>query len=124
MLFRSGWIEAVALETATTPETFRATMQAQLDSVIATSPGIIGLHLLQGQLKAGQGETAEKKLRGTPDKVAAWILLVEASRSEAIDVFRGGAGSNAALATCGAGDKIERGLYQIQFALTKAELEM
>lgn len=119
-----GWIEAIALETATAAEAFQAAMQAQLDGVIATSPGIIGLHLLQGQVRADQGETAEKKLRGTPDKVAAWILLVEASRSEAIDVFRGGAGSNAALATCGAGDKIERGLYQIQFALTKAELEM
>jgi hypothetical protein len=119
-----GWIEAIVLETAAPTKTFKATMRARLDGVIAASPGIIGLHLLQGQVSAGQGDTAEKKLRGTPDKVAAWILLVEASRPEAIEAFRAGVGSNASLAACGAGEKIERGLYQIQFALTKAELEM
>lgn len=119
-----GWIEAIVLETTSPAATFRATMQTHLDGVIAASPGIIGVHLLQGQAQAGQGETAEKKLRGTLDKVAAWILLVEASRPEAIEVFRSGAGTDAALATCGAVGKIERGLYQIQFALTKAELEM
>jgi hypothetical protein len=59
-----------------------------------------------------------------PDKVAAWILLVEASRPETIAAFRSHRGSNEALAGCGAGAGIGRGLYQLQFALTKAELIM
>lgn len=119
-----GWIEAIVLETTATAAAFQAAMRAQLDDVAATSPGIVGLHLLQGQVAAGQGDTAEKKLRGTPDKVAAWILLVEATRPDAIIAFRSGAGSPEALIGCGARDRIERGLYQIQFALTKSELIM
>jgi hypothetical protein len=119
-----GWIEAIVLETTATAEAFQAAMRARLDGVAATSPGIVGLHLLQGQVSAGQGDTAEKKLRGTPDKVAAWILLVEATRPEAIAAFRSDVGSAAALIGCGAQDRIERGLYQIQFALTKSELIM
>jgi hypothetical protein len=119
-----GWIEAIVLETTATATAFQAAMRARLEGIIATSPGIVGLHLLQGQVAAGQGDTAEKKLRGTPDKVAAWILLVEATRRDAIIAFRSGAGSPEALINCGARARIERGLYQIQFALTKSELIM
>jgi hypothetical protein len=117
-----GWIEANVLETAASAEAFDTALRARLGGAIAANPGIVGLHLLQGQAAAGQGDTAEKKLRGTPDKVAAWILLVEASRPEALAAFRSGAGAAAALVAAGATEKILRGIYQLQFALTKSEL--
>lgn len=117
-----GSIEAIVLDTVAAPATFRAALRAHLEGAIAATPGIVGLHLLEGQAASGQGETAERKLRGAPDRLAPWILLVEASRSETLARFRSAAGSNAALAGCGAGATITRGIYQLQFALTKAEL--
>jgi hypothetical protein len=119
-----GWIEAVQLETAKAPDVFRTALLARLGPALDTIRGIVGLHLLEGQTHAGQGDTAEKKLRCTPDKVAAWILLVEASRPEALAAFRAGAGADAALVVAGTGWNVTRGIYQQQFALTKTELEV
>lgn len=62
------------------------------------------------------------KLRGGVDKVAPWILLVEASRPEALAAFRDGPGSNSAFARLFGSEPASRGIYQLQFALTKAEL--
>jgi hypothetical protein len=117
-----GWIEAIVLETAATPQTFQDAMRARLDDAINAIPGVVGLHLLKGQVEVAQGDTVEKQLRGVPDKMAAWILLVEAVGSEALGAFRSQTGSNQALVDCGAGETIQRGMYQLQFALTKAEL--
>jgi hypothetical protein len=117
-----GWIEAIVLDTAVAAEVFQASMYAHLAEASTSIPGIVGLHLLRGHVAAGQGDTAEKKLRGLPDKTAAWILLVEASRLEAIEAFRSQTGNNNAMVDCGAAETIVRGIYQMQFALTKAEL--
>jgi hypothetical protein len=117
-----GWIEAIVLETAVAADVFQASMRACLSDAVTRIPGIVGLHLLKGHVAAGQGDTAEKKLRGVPDKTAAWILLVEASRLEAIETFRSRTGSRQAIVGCGAADTIVRGTYQMQFALTKTEL--
>ena len=73
-----SFIEAIVLETSAPAETFRAAIRTQVADAITAIPGIVGLHLLEGHAAAGQGDTAEKKLRGVPDKTAAWILLVEA----------------------------------------------
>jgi hypothetical protein len=117
-----GWVEAIVLETSQGADSFQAAMRARVGEAIASVPGIAGLHLLRGQLAAAQNDTVEKKLRGVPDKMAAWILLVEAVGPEALKAFRAGAGSDRALTDCGAGPAIQRGTYQVQFALTKAEL--
>lgn len=117
-----GWIEAIVLETASAAVKFQTAMRAALQPAITAFPGVVGLHLLEGQRTAGQADTAEKKLRGAPDAVAAWILLVEASRPDSLASFRAGPGSDDALIACGAGAAIKRGIYQLQFALTKAEI--
>jgi hypothetical protein len=117
-----GWIEAVALETVAAAESFQAALRDHLDEAIDAIPGIVGLHLLQGQAASGQGDTEEKKLRGAPDKVASWILLVEACRPDALMQFRSEIGSNDTFVRCDAKDSVARGIYQMQFALTKAEI--
>jgi hypothetical protein len=117
-----GWIEAVVLDTTAAAETFQAALRDRLADAIAAIPGLVGLHLLRGHVAAGQGDTAEKNLRGAPDKTAAWVLMAEASRPEAIEAFRSRMGDNKAMVACGAAETIVRGIYQMQFALTKAEL--
>ena len=117
-----GWIEAIVLETAVPAEAFQTAMRARLGGAITAIPGIVGLHLLKGHAAAGQGDTVEKKLRGVPDRTAAWIVLVEAIGLDPLRVFRSQNGSDQEMVNCGAGETIQRGIYQIQFALTKAEL--
>jgi hypothetical protein len=117
-----GVIEAITFETTWSPQAVSDGLRAALEAALADIPGLVGVHLLQGQAAAGQAATAEKALRGGPDKVAAWILLVEASTAEALQQFRAGAGADAELARHGGAGAIARGIYALQFALTKAEL--
>lgn len=121
-LGEGGFIEAINFETSLSREVVASNLKAPLGAALAAIPGIVGIHLLQGQAQAGQGRTAEKELRGTPDKVAAWILLVEGSTAEVLTRFRSEAGSNSELKRYGAAIGINRGLYALQFALTKAEV--
>ena len=117
-----GWIEAITLDTAVAAEAFQASVRARLAEIITTIPGIVGLHLLRGHAAPGHLDTVEKKLRGVPDKTASWILLVEAAVWRPLRAFRSGRGATSALVDCGAAETIVRGIYQMQFALTKAEL--
>lgn len=121
-LGEGGFVEAIQLRTSLASKPFATGLHDRLSAAIATLPGIVGVHLLKGQPQAGSEDTAEKQLRGAPDKVADWILLVEASRPEAIEAYRAAAGSNDSLGHYGAAPDPIRGLYQLQFALTKAEL--
>jgi hypothetical protein len=120
-LGEGGWIETIVLETSTGSDDFRSGLRAVRDAADAV-PGIVGIHLLEGEAGAAQIDTAEKRLRGAPDKMAAWILLVEGSRLEALLQFRAHGGSDDVLANSGA-SVVARGTYQLQFALTKSELE-
>jgi hypothetical protein len=117
-----GWIEAVQLDDFSGPTGLRETMRASMASALDAVPGLVGLHLLEGTRPSGQAETAEKRLRSGVDKVARWILLVEASRPDTLTSFRAGVGSNGALARICGSTPMSRGIYQLQFALTKVEL--
>lgn len=121
-LGEGGFIEAISFETSLEPSAVASKLKGPLSAALAAIPGVIGIHLLQGQAQAGLGQTAEKELRGTPDKVAAWILLAEGSKSEMLTKFRSEAGSNSELKRLADASAINRGLYSLQFALTKAEI--
>jgi hypothetical protein len=121
-LGEGGFIEAINFETSLEPSAVASNLKGPLSAALAAIPGVVGIHLLQGQAQAGRGQTAEKELRGTPDKVAAWILLVEGSKSDVLTKFRSEAGSNSELERHGAAIGINRGLYSLQFAFTKAEV--
>ena len=44
---------------------------------IIQTPGIVGAHLLTGDQKSTHADTTESEIRGTPDKVSDWVVLVE-----------------------------------------------
>ena len=121
-LGEGGWIEAIQLDCQSPPAEFSRTLLAAVAPSLEAVPGLVGLHLLQGSLASGQGDTAEKKLRGSPDKVVPWTLLVEATTPDSLAAFRAGAGANDALARLSGQGSMSRGIYQLQFALTKTEL--
>lgn len=121
-LGEGGVIEAISFEATLAPDKLASSLKGPLSEALAAIPGIVGIHLLQGQTQAGQGQTAEKALRGGPDKVAAWILLVEGNSPKALEKFRSEVGSNSLLERHGKASAINRGIYALQFALTKAEI--
>lgn len=121
-LGEGGWIEAIQLDDSFASADFGEKTRASVAPAFDLIQGLVGMHLLDGRKPSGQADTAEKKLRGGVDKVAPWILLVEASRPEALAAFRDGPGSNSAFARLCGSEPASRGIYQLQFALTKAEL--
>ncbi len=114
VLHSRGRGEGGAVETVQMAQA--GTMEAVLAAILE-APGITGVHLLRGRLADSSGGTAEKALRDRPDAVASQVLLVEAIEVAALRALRAGAGSDAALAACGARD-LHRGLYAFQFGLS------
>lgn len=82
--------------------------------------GIVAAHLLQGIRAASAGDSAEKALRSGTDQVADWVILIEAVDAR----FLLSAGHVARIDTFldGRAKKgWDRGVYQLQFALTQQD---
>jgi len=118
-----AWIDAIRLSTAADAGAFKAAIADHVLRPALEEPGIAGAHLLQGQQSASQGDTLEKKLRGHPDQIAEWVVLIEGVEQDSLTAIRKKVASNDAFVRQGAKPSIERGLYRLQFALTKTELE-
>lgn len=117
-----AFIDALRLTSAVPPESFRAAMGA-LAGRVAAAPGIVAAHLLEGRREASGAGSAEKKLRGGPDRVADWVLLIEAVDEEPLRALRAGAAADAALAAAGAALPVTRGLYRLQYGLAHDEID-
>jgi len=86
--------------------------------------GVVGVHLLEGISKRGTlRETAEMRLRGGPEETEDWVLLVDAVRADIIEQLRRTSLSTTSLVETGVEPEIKRGLYALQFSLTKPEIE-
>jgi hypothetical protein len=116
-----GTVEALRLSAAPPSQTFAERM-SRLMARLVEAPGIVVAHLLQGRSDASGGASAEKILRGQPDQIADWILLIEAVGPDALFALRSSGSADAALIAAGAAPTIARGCYQLQFDLSKAEL--
>ncbi len=91
---------------------------------LAEAPSIVALHLLEGQGGGGNGQTAEKALRGRADEAVDWILLVEAADLPPLA---------SALEQHASPDELKDvvtrfepardcGIYRLQFGLAKSQL--
>lgn len=103
---------------------FIEAMRANTLIPVLEEPTVVGAHLLEGQTPVGQGQTAEKALRGQPDGSADWILLVEGVDEAALRQLVAGAKFRDALAEAGAVFDTARdsGIYRLQYTLTEAQL--
>lgn len=115
------FIETIALDTTRADADLMMAMEGVLDQAAAQA-GIVGLHLLRGHIGQDQTMTEEKKLRGVPDQEVAWLLLVEAIDADPILNLRSEILSDKALHDAGF-TAIKRGLYRLQFCLSKHELQ-
>ncbi|MBT3361441.1 MAG: hypothetical protein HN403_17600 [Rhodospirillales bacterium] len=80
---------------------------------LASTPGLTGVHLLESDVQASETDTAEKKLRDSPDDVADWVLVVEGYNEENIKAARDGVLSVDNLSARGAADSQLVDLFQI-----------
>ncbi len=119
-LGEGSWIEAIRLELPNS-DRFAAAAERELLPALCAAPGIVAAHLLRGRTET-RTVTAETKLRGQPDQLAGWILLVEAVDAAMLRDLRATKLTDAALQALGA-QGIERGLYALQFSLSRAELD-
>ncbi|MBO0905878.1 DUF4286 family protein [Jiella sonneratiae] len=115
-------VETLRLGAQAEPEGFARRLEAALLAPLAAHPRVVGVHLLQGERDSG-GETAEMRLRGGRDEVAAWILLVETLTQDAVAALRADLLGEEHLARCGIAGAIRRGSYVLQYGLSRAELD-
>jgi hypothetical protein len=123
-LGEGAFVDTIRLSASADAAAFKTAIAGKILQPVSEEPGIVGAYLLQGQRAATGGDTAEKKLRGQPDEVADWVVLIEAVEQGPIETIRRAAASNDAFVRHGASPAIERGLYRLQFALTKTEMEV
>jgi hypothetical protein len=118
-----AWMETIQLQTSIDAPEFSRRIAGQLLPQIATKRGVTGVHLLHGVPEANTTDTAEKAMRGVRDKEADWILLIEAVTAASARDLRSEVTGDASFAQYGAAGKPVRGLYQLDFALSRAELD-
>lgn len=111
-----GMVEAIRLSMGGAADGFIAALSAQARPLLER-PGLVAIHALRGLADASSGGSAEKALRAKPDRIAEWVLLVEAADADCLTALRAGALSNAALSAHGMRGTPERGIYRLQFGL-------
>ena len=115
------FVETISMETNLPDGAFMDGLNDALDQ-LAGSSGVVGLHVLRGRIGQDQSLTEEKKLRGVPDQEVAWLLLIETTDPEPLKLVREQTFTDFFLAQSGA-TNIKRGIYQLQYALSKDELQ-
>jgi hypothetical protein len=118
-----AYLATLRLAALVEPAAFSAAMRPAL-SELAAEPGIVGVHLLEGQGGGSNGQTAEKELRSQPDATADWILLVEAAERAALDEALKRTASPEALSAIANGYDARRdcGIYRLQYGLAKQQI--
>ena len=90
---------------------------------VQESDGVVAAHLLEGHHDTSKVDTAEKVLRGAPDRLADWIILTETMTADAAKELHKGVLDDRALIGGGATGDIARSVYSLDFVLTKSDLE-
>jgi hypothetical protein len=103
-------------------DALRAWLGDEVLAQLAARPGIVGAHLLEGDQRASQTGTEEKRLRGVADAIADWIVLVGGYDAAALQTARGDAFARERLAVHGAAGAPKVGLYRFLHAITEPDL--
>ncbi|NSY18541.1 DUF4286 family protein [Neorhizobium sp. AL 9.2.2] len=94
----------------------------ELASRLMQAPGIVGVHLLEGDTSAGGTPTAEKDLRDRPDETAAWILLIEGTDAGRLAALESDGPLSDELSIAGANADLRQGIYSLQYSLAHSQV--
>lgn len=103
---------------------FLSAMREAVLEPLRQTASIVAVHLLEGQGAGGTASTAEKALRGQPDQIADWILLVEAVDAGQLEAALAEHASQAHLAGIASDYDAVRdcGIYRLQYGLAKHQI--
>jgi hypothetical protein len=101
---------------------FATAMTRTLIGEVQPMDGITAVHLVKGTEPQVKAATAEKALRGAPDRTCEWLLLVEAAGAEFLEAVEAGPLSAANLAKIAPGAGVTHGTYSLQYGLSQIEL--
>ena len=115
---QGAWVEAVRIASgANEPALGQALDRGFVDRVTAFD-GVVAAHVLKGQADRSRRDTAESALRGSPDRLVDWVVLIEGAEAESLRAIR-----NTPLWPEILGDAaVERGVYRLQYALSREDL--
>lgn len=98
----------------------RAALRVLVEA-LPVQPGLAGAHLLRHEAPP-IGLTEEQKMRGRTDRVADWVLVVQAYEAEPLQALSARDLSDAALRSVGAAAGTERGLYALSCSATPQDM--
>lgn len=102
-------------------ERLKSWLSTQALPRLAARAGLNGAHLLIGDRAVSQIKTQEKALRGEPDAVADWVVLVEGYDQGAVEQALAELSSPAGMTANGAKAGWTTGLYRLDFTLGEDE---
>jgi hypothetical protein len=100
----------------------RARLRDELFPRLVGTPGIVSASLLEGDDAASRTETEEKRIRGTPDRVADWVILVRGYDPDALRSARDREVSDPALGESGVSERQGVGLFRLMHCITDVDL--
>ena len=102
-------------------EHLKSWISAKAIPALAARPGLCGAHLLIGDPEISQIKTREKEIRGAPDAIADWVILVEGydrvASEQALAELRGREG----LVAHDAVENLIGGLYSLDYMIDEVE---
>jgi hypothetical protein len=103
-------------------DALRAWLIDEILPQLAARPGIITAHLLMGDQAASRTGTEEKRLRGTADAIAGWVVMVGGYDVAALEAVGSDPFGREHLLARGAAAAPAVGLYQLLHAVTEPDL--
>lgn len=117
-----GWIGTIRMDAPPAAPGFVEAMVGEMLAPALAAPGIVAVHLLQGEPAASSGATAEKAMRTQPDEVVGWIVLIEATGPAPLADVLDSRFDATGLSRLGASDA-RAGIYGLQFGLDRQDIE-
>jgi hypothetical protein len=115
---QGAWVEAVRIVSGANEHTLGQAFDQSFVNRVTAFDGVVAAHVLKGQPDQSRRNTAESALRGSPDRLVDWVVLIEAAEAESLRAIR-----NTSLWAEVLGDAaVERGIYRLQYALSREDL--
>lgn len=104
-------------------DAFRKWLASEALPGLLERPGVVAAHLLEGDAGASATETEEKQMRGVPDAIADWVLIVNGYDADALRAARDHDLGVGRLRERGLAELQAVGLYRLLHCITDVDLE-
>lgn len=115
---QGAWIEAVRIASGANERALGQSLDRRFVDRVTAFDGVVAAHVLKGQADQSRRNTTESALRGSPDRLVDWVVLIEAAEAESLRAIRNAPVWSEVLGEAA----VERGIYRLQYALSREDL--